>query len=219
MVFLDDGSFWVKPGITEIAFSIGLNPQRERQEVYDVVIIGAGPAGLAAGDYRQLGTPGIAEFNGAGIYYGAAMTEATACKDKEVYIVGGGNSAGQEAMYLSRFAKNVYILIRKDDLTATMSAYLINQIEAEKNIYLKPRSEIAAAYGSDRIESLDIRSLETQIIANSPADALYIFIGAKPYTDWIELGIIKDEKGFVQTGEALKGHADFPRIWKQKREP
>jgi len=314
VVFLEDGNYLTKPSLLELAGSIGLNPKLERQEVYDVVIIGAGPAGLAAGvygaseglktllierrapggqagsssrienylgfptglsgaeltrramtqvtrlgaeflsplavrsiehkdgykkimldndeyivtrsviittgvDYRKLETLGIAEFTGAGIYYGAAMTEATACKDKEVYIVGGGNSAGQAAMYLSKFAKNVYILVRKDDLTATMSAYLIQQIASEDNIHVKPRSEIAAAYGSDKLESLDIKSSDSQKVSSYPADALYVFIGAKPFTDWIELGVIKNDKGFLETGHNLKANVDFSRIWKQKRDP
>jgi thioredoxin reductase (NADPH) len=170
-------------------------------------------------DYRKLETAGIADFTGAGIYYGAAMTEATACKDKEVYIVGGGNSAGQAAMYLSKFAKNVYILIRKNDLAETMSAYLIEQIAAEHNIYIKPRVEITAAMGSNRLESLAIRSFDNQEVIDYPADALYIFIGAKPFTDWIELDIIKDDKGFLATGRDLNSRADFPQIWKQKRDP
>lgn len=314
VVFLENGSYLTKPGLVELAEGIGLNPHCERQDVYDVVIIGAGPAGLAAGvygaseglktlmierrapggqagsssrienylgfptglsgaeltrramtqatrlgaeflspqavrsieekdgykrivldnaetiitrsvvittgvDYRKLETAGIAEFTGAGIYYGAAMTEAIACTDKEVYIVGGGNSAGQAAMYLSKFAKNVYILIRKDDLTATMSSYLIDQITLEGNIHIKPRAEIAAAYGSDKLESLKLRSLDTQNENTFPAAALYIFIGAKPYTDWIELGIIKNGKGFLETGRDLRSRADYPKIWKQKRDP
>lgn len=314
VVFLEDGNYLVKPGIVEIAAKIGLNPKVKRQDVYDVVIIGAGPAGLAAGvygaseglktllierrapggqagtssrienylgfptglsgaeltrramtqaarlgteflspqsvrsieqkdgykrivlddaedivtrsvvittgvDYRKLETAGIGDFTGAGIYYGAAMTEAAACKDKEVYIVGGGNSAGQAAMYLSKFAMNVYILIRKEDLTATMSAYLIEQIDAVDNIHLKPKSEIVAAHGSDKLERLDICNIDTREVSTSVADALYIFIGAKPFTDWIELDIIKDDKGFIETGRELKSYGDFGKIWKQKRDP
>ena len=314
VVFLEDGSFLKNPGLVEIALGIGLNPKSERQDVYDVVIIGAGPAGLAAGvygaseglktlmierrapggqagsssrienylgfptglsgaelarramtqatrlgaeflspqavrsieeqdgykrvildnadtiitrsvvittgvDYRKLDTTGISDFTGAGIYYGAAMTEANACIDKDVYIVGGGNSAGQAAMYLSKFARNVYILIRKDDLTATMSTYLIEQIESASNIRLKQRSEITAVYGSDKLESLKISNLDTQEVSTFPAAALYIFIGAKPFTDWIELGIIKNDKGFLETGPNLKSRADYSKIWKQKRDP
>ncbi len=314
VVVLDDGGVLVNPGIVEIAEKIGLNPQVTRQDVYDVVIIGAGPAGLAAGvygaseglktllierrapggqagtssrienylgfptglsgaeltrramtqaarlgteflspqtvkaiqqkdgykrivmedaedivtrsvivttgvDYRKLETPGMSEFTGAGIYYGAAMTEATACKDKQVYVVGGGNSAGQAAMYLSKFAKDVYILIRRDSLSYTMSAYLIEQIAGEANIKVMPKTEITAAYGSERLESLDIQDLESGEITRKNADALYIFIGAKPFTDWLGLDIIKDERGFIETGRDLRQNGEFGKIWKQKREP
>jgi len=170
-------------------------------------------------DYRKLETRGVDQFTGAGIYYGAAMTEATACKDKEVYIVGGGNSAGQAAMYLSKFAKTVYILIRKDDLSSTMSAYLIEQIRGTSNIKIRPRTEIAEAIGTDKLEKLVIKNVETGETCTEPADALYIFIGARPFTDWIALNIIKDEKGFIETGRELKKYDAFGKIWKQQRDP
>ncbi|SEM40259.1 thioredoxin reductase (NADPH) [Chitinophaga rupis] len=170
-------------------------------------------------DYRKLDTQGVDQFTGAGIYYGAAMTEATACKDKEVYIVGGGNSAGQAAMYLSKFAKNVYILIRKDDLSSTMSAYLIEQIKGASNIKIRPRTEIAEAIGTDKLEKLVIKNVETGETCTEAADALYIFIGAKPFTDWIALNIIKDDKGFIETGRELKKYDAFGKIWKQQRDP
>jgi thioredoxin reductase (NADPH) len=170
-------------------------------------------------DYRTLDTKGVADFTGAGIYYGAAMTEATACRDKEVYVVGGGNSAGQAAMYLSKFAKNVYILIRKDDLSSTMSAYLIEQIKGVPNIILRPKTEIAEAMGSDKLDQLTLTNIETSETATVQADALYIFIGAKPFTDWIALDIIKDEKGFIETGRELKGYENFTKIWKENRDP
>ncbi|HEY8916391.1 MAG TPA: FAD-dependent oxidoreductase [Chitinophaga sp.] len=170
-------------------------------------------------DYRKLETQGVDQFTGAGIYYGAAMTEATACKDKEVYIVGGGNSAGQAAMYLSKFAKTVYILIRKDDLSSTMSAYLIEQIRGTGNIKIRPRTEIAEAIGTDKLEKLVIKNVETGETCTEPADALYIFIGARPFTDWIALNIIKDEKGFIETGRELKKYDAFGKIWKQQRDP
>ena len=170
-------------------------------------------------DYRKLETQGVDQFTGAGIYYGAAMTEATACKDKEVYIVGGGNSAGQAAMYLSKFAKNVYILIRKDDLSSTMSAYLIEQIRGTGNIKIRPRTEIAEAIGTDKLEKLVIKNVETGETCTEAADALYIFIGARPFTDWIALNIIKDDKGFIETGRELKKYDAFGKIWKQPRDP
>ena len=147
------------------------------------------------------------------------MTEATACKDKEVFIVGGGNSAGQAAMYLSKFAKNVYIMIRKDDLSSTMSAYLIDQIKATPNIRVRPKTEVAEALGSDRLEQLVISDLGTNTNTTETADALYIFIGAKPFTEWIQLDIIRDEKGFIETGRQLKTYDQFGKIWKQPRDP
>ena len=170
-------------------------------------------------DYRKLDTPGIEKFTGAGIYYGAAMTEAASCKDKEVYVVGGGNSAGQAAMYLSKFAKQVYIMIRKDSLAATMSSYLIDQIGGVKNIALLPQSEITEAQGDTRLEKLVIQNLETGESKAVNADALYIFIGAKPYTDWLCESIITNNKGFVETGRDLDLCIDFKKIWKSKRDP
>lgn len=170
-------------------------------------------------DYRKLETKGIGDFTGAGIYYGAAMTEATACKDKEVFIVGGGNSAGQAAMYLSKFAKTVYILIRKEDLTSTMSAYLIDQIKDTPNIQVRGKTEITEAIGSNRLEKLVVTDIENGSSTTETADALYIFIGAKPFTDWIRLDIIRDEKGFIETGRQLKNYDQFGKIWKQPRDP
>lgn len=170
-------------------------------------------------DYRKLETKGIGDFTGAGIYYGAAMTEATACKDKEVFIVGGGNSAGQAAMYLSKFAKTVYILIRKEDLTSTMSAYLIDQIKETPNIQVRGKTEITEAIGSNRLEKLVVTDIESGSSTTETADALYIFIGAKPFTDWIRLDIIRDEKGFIETGRQLKNYDQFGKIWKQPRDP
>jgi thioredoxin reductase (NADPH) len=170
-------------------------------------------------DYRKLDTEGIADFTGAGIYYGAAMTEATAFRDGEVFVVGGGNSAGQAAMYLSKFARNVYILIRKEDLTSTMSAYLIDQIATRSNIHVWGKREIVSAAGEGRLKQLTIGNCETKESETRQADALYIFIGARPYTEWIGLDIIKDDKGFVETGRDLKTYAGFNKIWKQDRDP
>lgn len=170
-------------------------------------------------DYRKLDTPGIEKFTGAGVYYGAATTEANSCKNKDVFVVGGGNSAGQGAMYLSQFAENVYLMIRKADLTATMSAYLIEQINNTDNIHLLNHSEIIEAGGSDRLETLKIRNNELGVEKSMKADALFIFIGARPYTDWMQESIKKDTKGFLITGRDLFYHKDFKSHWKLEREP
>ena len=170
-------------------------------------------------DYRKLETPGIQDFTGAGVYYGAAMTEATACRNKEVFVVGGGNSAGQAAMYLSKFAKNVYILVRKENLIPTMSSYLIDQIAGQKNIHVWGKTEITEAKGDGRLQELTIENIETKETKMVPADALYIFIGAKPYTEWLCSNVIKDDKEFIETGRDLKLRDEFSKVWKLSREP
>jgi thioredoxin reductase (NADPH) len=170
-------------------------------------------------DYRKLETEGIADFTGAGVYYGAAMTEAAAFRDRDVFIVGGGNSAGQAAMHLSKFARKVRIIIRRDDLTSTMSAYLIDQLATRGNIGILANSEIVSATGSGHLEELRIINRQTDVTETHHADALYIFIGARPYTEWIGLDIIKDEKGFLETGRDLKSYSEFGRIWKPDRDP
>ncbi|WP_299189657.1 response regulator [uncultured Aquimarina sp.] len=171
-------------------------------------------------NYRKLEADGIENYTGAGIYYGSSMTEAQACSNKEVYIVGGGNSAGQSAVYLSKFAKNVYITVRKKDLTSSMSSYLIDQIDAIDNITLLGHTNVTKAMGeNDRLTSLEISNSingESNIV---DADALFIFIGAKPYTDWIKLDIIKNERGFIETGRDLSRYDDFKKVWKKDREP
>ena len=170
-------------------------------------------------DYRQLTTPGIAQFKGAGIYYGAANTEAAACRDKKVYIVGGGNSAGQAAMYLSKFAKQVNILIRKDSLSYTMSSYLIDQIRGVDNITVCVCREVVEAKGGDKLEELTIKNIATGEVSAEEASALYIFIGAKPFTEWLGDEIIKNDKGFIETGRDLQHYEDFKKIWKLERDP
>lgn len=169
--------------------------------------------------YRKLEAKGINDFTGAGIYYGAATTEANACRNKDVYIVGGGNSAGQAAMYLANFANKVYIVIRKPDLSASMSQYLIDQIAGTDNIELAPRSVIKEAHGAEYLECVTLENMDTGDAEKRPAGALLIFIGARPYTDWTGEGIVKNDRGFVITGKDLGRQEDFKKVWKQQREP
>jgi len=170
-------------------------------------------------DYRKLEVKGVEDFTGAGIYYGAATTEAFACKDKDVYIIGGGNSAGQAAMYLSKFAKDVYIIIRKDGLAATMSSYLIDQIGSTANIHVLGNTEVIETNGHECLEELTLINVKTKETVTKEAAALYIFIGAKPYTDWLKLDIIKDGKEFIETGRELRNYEGFTKIWKLARDP
>lgn len=170
-------------------------------------------------DYRQLTTPGIPDFTGAGVYYGAALTEAASCKGKVVFIVGGGNSAGQAAMYLSKFATQVNILIRKDSLSYTMSSYLIDQIKGVANICVCICREVVEAKGNGRLEQLVIKNINTKATYTEDAAALYVFIGAKPYTDWLDKEIITNDKGFIETGRDLRQYDSFPKVWKLERDP
>jgi len=170
-------------------------------------------------DYRMLDTKGVHDFTGAGVYYGAATTEAGACKGKDVYLIGGGNSAGQAAMYLSQFARNVYIVIRKPDLTASMSAYLIEQIANTDNITLMPKTVLKEAKGEERLTHLVWENMEDKSEKEVEAVALFIFIGAKPYTDWTGEELLKNNRGFLFTGKDLSLQQDFKKIWKETREP
>ena len=170
-------------------------------------------------NYRKLEATGVHNFTGAGVYYGAATTEAAMCQDKEVYVVGGGNSAGQAAMYLSNFAKNVYILVRKKDLSSSMSQYLIDQIDKTENIKLMGETEVVEACGTSHLEHIVIENVVTQAREQRQAGGLFIFIGNRPYTDWIQPEILKNKQGFVETGKDLLRHKDFKKLWKLEREP
>ncbi|MCB9512056.1 MAG: FAD-dependent oxidoreductase [Deferribacteres bacterium] len=170
-------------------------------------------------NYRQLEAKGIDDYTGAGIYYGAATTEAKACLNQDVYVVGGGNSAGQAAMYLSNFARQVNIVIRRPDLSATMSQYLIEQISQTSNIAIIGNATVVEASGNGQLEEIVLENIQTGEQQHVPAAALYIFIGARPFTDWVKLDIIKDARGFIETGSDLQRHADFRKIWKLEREP
>jgi thioredoxin reductase (NADPH) len=170
-------------------------------------------------DYRSLEAEDVDKFTGAGVYYGASTTEAHACKEQDVYIVGGGNSAGQSAMYLSNHAKRVFIVIRKKDLSSTMSQYLIDQIKSTHNIEVLGETVVGKVYGTDKLEELCLEDVNTKDRRQAKAAALFIFIGAKPVTDWIKLNVIKDEKGFIETGRDLLKYDDFKKSWKLKREP
>lgn len=170
-------------------------------------------------DYRRLPAGGVDNFTGAGVYYGAAMTEANGCKDRVVYVVGGGNSAGQGAVYLSKFAKKVTILIRKEDLTSTMSSYLIDQINAIENIEVHGRREVIEACGNEHLQKLVIENVEDKSRYDVEADALFIFIGAKPITEWLGSSIIRDSKEYIITGRDLLLEKNFKKTWKLEREP
>ncbi|RSK37569.1 FAD-dependent oxidoreductase [Hymenobacter metallilatus] len=168
--------------------------------------------------YRTLEVPGIDRLSGAGVYYGAARTEARFCQEQDVYIVGGGNSAGQAAMYLATYARRVFILIRGENLAASMSAYLIEQIGQTDNIELLPFTEVAEVCGADHLEEVVIRRQGQ--LERHPARALFVFIGARPSTEWVCNTIVCDGKGFVLTGRDLVTDPRYAASWKHpRREP
>jgi thioredoxin reductase (NADPH) len=313
VVFFPDGSLVVNPDPQTLAEKVGLHTQAQRP-FYDLIIIGAGPAGLAAavhgaseglrtvviekeatggqagtsarienylgfpkglsgvdlarrataqatrlgaeiltaqeathvriedpyrfvtlGDgtelschalliatgmtVRKVNVPGIESFTGASVYYGAAITEAKHYQGRQVFVIGGANSAGQGAVFLSQYASQVTILIRGDSLDKSMSQYLIDQINNTQNIKVLLHSEVAAVLGTDRLESITIQNRETGKTETVPADAMFIFIGAAPHTDIVADLVERNEAGFIFTGPDLIRGGRRPKGWKQKRDP
>lgn len=175
---------------------------------------------LALGvSWRRLQVPGIDKFTGAGVYYGAAQTEALACSDEDVYVVGGANSAGQAAMYFSKYACKVTMLVRGDSLTKSMSQYLINQIEATDNIEVQINTSVLEAQGESSLESLVLKNSLTGETKTVAANSLFIFIGARPYTDWLDGLLVRDERGFILTGSDLPRRGDKFKGWSLERDP
>ncbi len=175
---------------------------------------------LATGvSYRRLGAPGLDEMTGRGVYYGSALTEAAACSGQDVYIVGGANSAGQAAVYLSRGARSVTILVRGPSLERSMSFYLIQQISGISNISVRTCTEVIDAQGSDHLESLTLRNTATGETDTVSAQWLFLFIGAAPLTDWLDNTVMRDDLGFVVSGPDLSVDGQRPRGWNLDRLP
>ena len=167
--------------------------------------------------YRRLTTPGVEALTGAGVYYGAAMTEAKSCADESVFIVGGANSAGQAAMFFSKHAKKVTMLVRAESLKNSMSKYLIDQIAATSNIEVRTECQVLEAFGDGRLSCLKICGPGGE--ETVPANGLFIFIGAAPNTDWLPDTIMRDANGFVLSGPDLKVDGKMVKGWNQNREP
>lgn len=313
VVFFPDGTTLIEPSIANLAEKIGHHTQPS-EPFYDVVIIGAGPAGLAAAVYgaseglrtllidkeatggqagtssrienylgfpngvsgvdlarrattqaarlgaeiltaqavtgidvadpyrsvtlgdarvvrchaiviasgvsvQTLDAPGIAELTGAGVYYGAAMTEAANYRGEPVFVVGGANSAGQAAMYFSRFAGQVTMVVRGSNLNKAMSQYLIDQIASTDNIEVLTRSGVTAVHGAERLESIEITNNETDHVETVPAAALFLLIGAKPHTEFLGDVVVRNRAGFVLTGPDLLAHGERSGNWPLTRDP
>jgi thioredoxin reductase (NADPH) len=182
--------------------------------------IGAHSIILATGvTYRQLSAPGLEELTGRGVYYGSALTEASACIDQDVYIVGGANSAGQAAVYLSKHAKSVTLLVRGPSLERSMSYYLVQQIEGIGNITVRTCTEIIQADGDGHLEQLTLRNTANGSTETVDAGLLFVFIGAAPLTDWLDGVVVRDDHGFVVAGPDLSVSGEKPSGWQLDRAP
>lgn len=169
--------------------------------------------------WRRLEAPGVERLTGAGIYYGAAMTEAMSTTGEDVYVVGGANSAGQAAMHFSRYARRVVMLVRGSSLASSMSQYLINQLKATPNVQIEYNTSVVEAHGEDRLEAISIQCHETNEIQKVPTNSLFIMIGAAPNTDWLADIVERDERGFIYSGPQLTREGKRPNGWKLDREP
>jgi thioredoxin reductase (NADPH) len=313
VVFTSEGTALIQPSIRQLAEAIGLY-SRPSQPYYDLAIIGAGPAGLAAAVYgaseglktilvekeatggqagtssrienylgfpnglsgadlarratiqarrlgaeivtaeeavdmraedsyryiklvgsgeiscrtvlistgvtvRRLDASGIEQLTGAGVYYGAALTEAASYRDQEIAVVGGANSAGQAAMFFSRYASRVTMLVRGSALKYSMSQYLIDQINSVENIHLMFNTEVIEAHGEQQLEGVTVQNKTTGECVSLPVKALFIFIGAVPHTGLVSSLVQRDRAGFIYTGPDIPIHNGRPMGWSLQRDP
>ncbi|NUR08487.1 MAG: FAD-dependent oxidoreductase [Nocardioidaceae bacterium] len=169
--------------------------------------------------YRQLEAPGAEALTGRGVFYGAALTEAMSCADQDVYVVGGANSAGQAALHFAARSRHVTMLVRGPSLAASMSSYLVEQIEAAPNISVRTGTTVVEAHGTDHLEGLTLLDASTGEKESVDTSWLFIFIGAAPRTDWLDAQVMRDERGFVYTGPDLLVEGRRPRGWTLDRDP
>jgi thioredoxin reductase (NADPH) len=169
--------------------------------------------------YRDLDAPGVAELSGRGVYYGSAATEAAACVDADVFIVGGANSAGQAATFFSRYAKSVTLVVRGDSLERGMSHYLIEQLQALDNVSMRLCTVVDQAHGDEHLESLSLRHLPSGATEQVQASHVFVFIGAQPRTDWLAGVLGRDQRGFLLTGPDLLVDGQRPPGWFADRDP
>jgi thioredoxin reductase (NADPH) len=170
--------------------------------------------------YRRLGIPSAEALLGKGVYYGAALAEAPAMRGRRVFVVGAGNSAGQDAVYLAKVAQQVTLLVRGDALGETMSEYLVRQIATTPNISVCLSTQVVNAHGAHRLEGLDLRNMASGAVETVPADGMFVLIGADPRTDWVADTIMRDAQGYILTGhDLLDAEGKPPAAWPLIRPP
>lgn len=169
--------------------------------------------------WRRLEVPGIDSLQGAGVYYGGGSQEAISYKDEVVYIIGGANSAGQAALNFAQYAEKVVMLVRGDSLSATMSRYLIDQIEKTPNVQIWAHAAVIEVHGETHLEEISVQCSDTNTVERVPASAMFIYIGALPRTDWLEGTVVRDDRGFILAGPDLVKDGKLPADWKLDRDP
>ena len=191
-----------------------------RVVIDEVGSVTAGALVIATGvSYRRLGIAALDELVGSGVFYGAATAESRGLEDEHVFVVGGGNSAGQAAMHLCRYARQVTLLVRGSDLSATMSSYLRDTIEVTSNVDVRLATEVVGGGGSPRLEHLVLRDCSSGDTEEVEAAGLFVLIGAHPHTDWMPAGIRRDERGYLLPGRDLLEDTDASRDWPLERGP
>jgi thioredoxin reductase (NADPH) len=171
-------------------------------------------------EYRRLNLWNEDRLRGAGVYYGAGTSEAELCHNQEVFVVGGGNSAGQAAMHFSRYARKVYMLIRGDGLKETLSQYLIDRVSASPQIEVRPHTEVVELHGVNQLEAITLINNLTGQQQTVPTCWLFLCLGGIPNTNWAaEAGLVRDEQCYLVTGPDLREHHGFAKKWPLNREP
>jgi thioredoxin reductase (NADPH) len=171
--------------------------------------------------WRKLEVPGLDQLTGTGVYYGAALTEAISCRDEHVFVVGGANSAGQACVHFAQYARKVTMLVRAESLEKGMSKYLVDQVEALPNVHVLTNTEVKQAFGTERLDCLALWNSKTGETETVPASAMFIFIGARPKTDWLAPQLAMDSRGFLFTGTELPRDeaTGKPKGWTLDRPP
>jgi thioredoxin reductase (NADPH) len=169
--------------------------------------------------YRRLGVPSLEALSGSGVFYGAAVSEAQAMWGQEVYVVGAGNSAGQAALHLAKYASRVTLLARGDSLETSMSRYLIKEIEAAQNVAVRPGTRVVDGGGRGRLENLVLEDSTSGLTETVTAAGLFVLIGAEPHTDWLPEEIARDEQGYIVTGRNFSQYGPPHRGWHVERFP
>jgi thioredoxin reductase (NADPH) len=208
----------------EMVLARGVIGFQTRGPVHAVLLEGGGEIEaraliIATGvSYRRLEAAGLEQFTGRGVYYGVTASEASQCQDDDVYIVGAANSAGQAALNLARYAKRVVLVVRAGRLTDTMSQYLVERIASAPNIEVRYRSEVSACHGDGHLEALTLTDRDSGVSEEVSSSWLFVFIGASPRTDWLGPDIVRDDKGFVVTGQDLL-NLGYAHSWVLPRAP